>query len=195
MPHSLNRKLILTMLAAGLFVVNPAFADKPEGKGKPEKIQEVPTNKQHTQTQSKQSAQGKQNVQNKQHVQAKPGTQDTQVSTKHLQTSDSRITVYFGDHHRDVIRQYYSDSYHSGHCPPGLAKKNNGCQPPGQAKKWRYGHPLPSDVIYYDLPPQVVISLGIPPEGQKYVRVASDILLIAVGTGLVLDAIQDLNNL
>ncbi len=101
MPHSLNRKLILTMLAAGLFVVNPAFADKPEGKGKPEKIQEVPTNKQHTQTQSKQSAQGK------------PGTPDAQVSTKHLQTSDSRITVYFGDHHRDVIRQYYSDSYHS----------------------------------------------------------------------------------
>lgn len=111
------------------------------------------------------------------------------------QTYDPRISIYFGDHHRDVIRQYYSDSYHSGHCPPGLAKKNNGCQPPGQAKKWRYGHPLPSDVIYYDLPPQVVISLGIPPEGQKYVRVASDILLIAVGTGLVLDAIQDLNNL
>jgi len=25
--------------------------------------------------------------------------------------------------------------YGVGHCPPGLAKKNNGCLPPGQAKK------------------------------------------------------------
>lgn len=26
-----------------------------------------------------------------------------------------------------------------GHCPPGLAKKNPPCIPPGQAKKWRVG--------------------------------------------------------
>ena len=26
-------------------------------------------------------------------------------------------------------------SYGAGGCPPGLAKKNNGCMPPGQAKK------------------------------------------------------------
>jgi hypothetical protein len=33
---------------------------------------------------------------------------------------------------------------HAGNCPPGLAKKNNGCLPPGQAKK-RYvvGQRLP----------------------------------------------------
>ena len=94
-----------------------------------------------------------------------------------------------------MVRRYYDDSFHSDHCPPGLAKKHNGCVPPGIAKKWHVGRPLPSDVIYYDLPPQLVISLGVPPAGQKYVRVAGDILLITVGTSMVLDAIQDLNRL
>ena len=67
--------------------------------------------------------------------------------------------------------------------------------PPGQAKKWRKGYRLPSDVVYYDVPNSVSIRLGIPPEGHKYVRVAADILLIAVGTGMVIDAIEDLSRL
>ena len=29
--------------------------------------------------------------------------------------------------------------YGNGHCPPGLAKKNNGCMPPGQARKLERG--------------------------------------------------------
>lgn len=105
------------------------------------------------------------------------------------------VGVFFGDRQRTVVRDYYGEEYRGGHCPPGLAKKHNGCQPPGQAKKWRKGYPLPRDVIYYDLPPRVVVELGAPPAGHKYVRVAADILLIAVGTGLVVDAIDDLNNL
>lgn len=55
---------------------------------------------------------------------------------------------------------------HSGHgaagygCPPGLAKKNNGCLPPGQAKKLynvgqrfptNYGYAWNYDQIPYDL--------------------------------------------
>ncbi|MCK7502155.1 MAG: RcnB family protein [Comamonadaceae bacterium] len=64
--------------------------------------------------------------------------------------------------------------------------------PPGQAKKWRVGHPLPRDVIYYDLPPAVVVDLGPPPAGHRYVRVGLDILMIAIGTGMIVDAIQDL---
>ena len=74
-----------------------------------------------------------------------------------------------------------------------------------QALTLRFLHNFAADImqpvdrdqrVHIDyLPSQVVISLGIPPEGQKYVRVATDILLITVGTGLVLDAIQDLNNL
>lgn len=102
---------------------------------------------------------------------------------------------YFDDHRHKVVREYFVQEHRSGHCPPGLAKKNNGCMPPGQAKKWHTGRPLPRDVVYYDLPPQLVIKLGSPPAGHKYVRVASDILLIAVGTSMVVDAIQDLGRL
>jgi len=104
-----------------------------------------------------------------------------------------RRSTYFGDQHRTVINNYYVEQYHSGHCPPGLVRRNNGCVPRGHARKWQVGRQLPRDVIFYDLPPQVVVQLGPPPEHHRFVRVASDILLIAVGTGMVVDAVQDLN--
>jgi Ni/Co efflux regulator RcnB len=102
------------------------------------------------------------------------------------------INFSFSDNDRVVIRDYYGAPMPGGHCPPGLAKKNNGCMPPGQAKKWMMGHPLPRDVIFYDLPRDLSIRLSAPPSGYKYVRVAGDILMIAVGTGMVAAAIQDL---
>lgn len=64
--------------------------------------------------------------------------------------------------------------------------------PPGQAKKYAVGQRLPNDVVYYPVPQSVSLQLGMPPSGYKYVRVASDILLIAVGSSMVIDAIQDL---
>lgn len=102
---------------------------------------------------------------------------------------------YFVDNHRARVREYYSGEFHAGRCPPGLAKKHNGCMPPGQAKKWRIGQPLPHDVIFYDLPPALAVQIGVPPSGYRFVRVASDILLIAIGTGMVMDAIQDLGRM
>ena len=103
---------------------------------------------------------------------------------------------HFDDSKRLVVREYYQTQFEGGkRCPPGLAKKHNGCMPPGQAKKWQMGRPLPSDVVYYPVPPELEVRIGIPPAGYKYVRVASDILMIAVGTGIVADAIQDLGRL
>ena len=93
---------------------------------------------------------------------------------------------------RDFVFRFYKTEFSSGHCPPGLAKKNNGCQPPGQVKKWKYGQPLPTDVIYYDLPVTILEQLGQAPDNHKFVRVAADLLLIAIGTGIVVDAIEDL---
>jgi hypothetical protein len=45
-----------------------------------------------------------------------------------------------------------------GSCPPGLAKKDNGCQPPGQAKKTfnvgqRYNHNFGNMWTYDQIPP------------------------------------------
>jgi len=36
------------------------------------------------------------------------------------------------------------------------------------------------------------VQLGVPPSGYRYVRVAGDILLMAIGTSMVVDAIQDI---
>ena len=99
---------------------------------------------------------------------------------------------HFEDRHRALVHDYYSEQFRGGRCPPGLAKKRNGCMPPGQAKKWQVGRALPRDVIYYEVPQPLVVQIGMPPSGYRYVRVASDILMIAIGTGMVIDAIQDL---
>jgi Ni/Co efflux regulator RcnB len=98
----------------------------------------------------------------------------------------------FDDRDRDIVHSYYATERDRGHCPPGLAKKHNGCMPPGQAKKWRIGQPLPREVVFYDLPPKLVLEIGVPPSGYRYVRVAADILMIVEGTGMVVDAINDL---
>jgi Ni/Co efflux regulator RcnB len=108
---------------------------------------------------------------------------------------DVRIMVQFDTRQQTVVHEYYGKEFKNGHCPPGLAKKKSGCMPPGQAKKWRRGAPLPRDVVFHDLPPKLVVEIGLPPAGYRYVRVANDILLIAVGTGIVIDAIEDLGKI
>lgn len=119
----------------------------------------------------------------------KPSQQQSQGDQAKV---DIRIGAYFGDQQREAARDYYTRQYSGKRCPPGLAKKNNGCRPPGQVKKWQIGQSLPGDVIYYPVPSTVSVRLGLPPAGHRYVRVANDILLIAIGTSLVVDAIDDL---
>jgi len=105
----------------------------------------------------------------------------------------SAQSPYFSEQHRIIVRDYYSNEFNRGQCPPGLAKKHNGCLPPGQAKRWSVGQVLPRDVRYYDLPDHLLRQIGSPPAGYRFVRVDSDILLLAVGTGLVIDALTNLN--
>jgi len=105
----------------------------------------------------------------------------------------SDTTIVVSDRDRTTIYSYYRTEYSAGNCPPGLAKKNNGCLPPGQAKKmWAVGQPLPGTVIYEPLPPALVVRLSPPPAGYQYVRVASDVLMLAVGTRMVAAALADL---
>lgn len=121
------------------------------------------------------------------------GDHPGKVKGKH-KGKDGEHYRYFTDDKRMVIHDYYAGEYRHGKgCPPGLAKKHNGCMPPGQAKKWAIGKPLPRGVIYYEVPPPLVVQLGPPPPNHKYVRVAQDILLLATGTGMVVDAVQNLN--
>jgi Ni/Co efflux regulator RcnB len=105
---------------------------------------------------------------------------------------DEGRSKHFDDHRRAAVRDFYVVEHRGGRCPPGLAKKHNGCMPPGQARKWEYGRPLPREVVVYDVPPPLVVKIGAPPSGYRYARVASDILMVAIGTGMVVDAIKDL---
>jgi hypothetical protein len=107
-----------------------------------------------------------------------------------------QVNVVINDRDRSAVYGYYRTQYAAGHCPPGLAKKNNGCLPPGQAKKlWAIGQPLPAGVVYYPLPGVLLAQLTPPPVGYQYVRVANDILMMAIGTRLIAGAIADLSSL
>jgi hypothetical protein len=112
---------------------------------------------------------------------------------RHDAEKDVHVTVHFGDHDRDVVRKYFVQTHGRGHCPPGLAKKNNGCLPPGQAKKrYTVGRRLPSSVVVKDLPRDIAIQLGPAPRGYRYGVVDGDIVKMATGTALVVDAIAAL---
>lgn len=105
---------------------------------------------------------------------------------------DAGSAGHFDDDTRRIISDYYGKRARSGKCPPGLAKKNNGCLPPGQARKWARGHALPADVQYNDLPRELIKRLPPPPSNHRYVQIAGDILLIAKGTSMVIDAVEDI---
>lgn len=119
----------------------------------------------------------------------------SEQSVSHGGDRDARHGGRFSAEQRSTLQVLYSDELSAGRCPPGLAKKRNGCLPPGQAKKWAMGRPLGHDIIYYSLPPLWSARLGPPPTGHEYVRVASDILMIAIGTSMVVDAIEDLGSM
>ncbi|MGZ4957685.1 MAG: hypothetical protein ACXV7J_00410 [Methylomonas sp.] len=172
MVNILQGRYRLAFLLAAALVIHPVFADKPyKGEGG-----------KHSQKEYKEH-----NKEHGGHDDYDRGYDDR--SSYDGQEMSFRPEPYFNDQHRAAIHQYYVDEYRSGHCPPGLAKKHNGCMPPGQAKKWQIGRPLPPDVIYYEVPAGL---LGYPPPGYSFVRVASDILMIAIGSGMVMDAITDL---
>ena len=99
-------------------------------------------------------------------------------------------TVVFVDADRDAYRRYWVETYGRDRCPPGLAKKGNGCLPPGQAKK-RYvvGRVLPPVVVVERVPAVLVPRLRTAPPGYEYVWVDGDVLLMKTSTRLVVDAI------
>jgi hypothetical protein len=160
-------KCALALALAGMLAIAPAMAEKPSwaGGGKPDRDERA----------DKRDQQG--------------------AERRDAGQRSSRDNVrrdHFEERHHVIVRDYYREEYRSGRCPPGLAKKHNGCMPPGQARKWQIGQPLGRDVVYYSVPQPLVVQIGLPPSGYRYVRVASDILLMAVGTGMIVDAIQDL---
>jgi hypothetical protein len=104
---------------------------------------------------------------------------------------ETHVTVVFSATQREAARSYFVKEHGRGNCPPGLAKKHNGCLPPGQAKK-RYvvGHSLPQGIVVEELPVELSVRIGPPPPGYRYGILDGDLVKLAVGTSLVVDAIE-----
>jgi Ni/Co efflux regulator RcnB len=92
------------------------------------------------------------------------------------------------DHHHATIDRHDDD--HRG-CPPGLAKKHNGCLPPGQAKKLDrhglVGHHVPPNAVYV-VPRHVRTTLPPPPVGYRYAVVNNQVVLVS-GGNIVVDIV------
>jgi hypothetical protein len=103
------------------------------------------------------------------------------------------VTVVFTDSQREAARGYFVEEHGRGGCPPGLAKKHNGCLPPGQAKKrYAVGRAMPKGIVVGSVPAELSVKIGAPPAGYVYAIVDGDLLKLAVGTMLVVDAVEGL---
>jgi hypothetical protein len=88
--------------------------------------------------------------------------------------------------------QIHNGQTHTGHaCPPGLAKKNNGCLPPGQARKlFATGQRIPSSYTYSrydDIPLALRDRL---PTGQNYIYRDQTVYVVDPRTRLVTSIIN-----
>ena len=80
-------------------------------------------------------------------------------------------------HYAAPHRIVYTDSHHPG-------------------RSWRMGRSLPPRAVYHEVsaPYYSHYRLGPPPHNHRYVRVGDDILLIAIGTGLIAGAIYNISH-
>jgi hypothetical protein len=109
------------------------------------------------------------------------------------QRSEAHGAFVIVDHDRSAVSSYYREEFARGNCPPGLAKKDNGCLPPGQAKKmWVVDQPLAPTVVYYPLPSELFSRLTPPPAGYQYVRIDDDVLLMQTASRSVVNLVVNL---
>jgi len=191
--YLMKRKILsngrtLALLCIGLLASASVFADKPSWAGGNNNKHGNDGESSRSESHNNRDSNNDRDREGNDHY----ADRDHRDDREHHDRDRTYSSRYFDHDRRNSIHDYYSERKHSGRCPPGLAKRDNGCVPPGHARQWAIGQRLPRDVIFYNLDPRVAGYLGPPPPRHRFVRVASDILLIAVGTGMVLDAIDDL---
>jgi len=101
--------------------------------------------------------------------------QTTVAITAHITVTERRIILGFLDDHQASLPGSLANAKP---LPPGIARKvaRGGELPPGIAKRY-----LPNDLLV-QLPPR---------PGYEWVVVGTDVLLIAVATGLIVDLLDD----
>ena len=106
---------------------------------------------------------------------------------------DIKQGAYFNDQQRILVREYYTTRYSNNkRCPPGLAKKNNGCLPPGQVQDLVVGQPVPKNVTVYQVAQPVIRKLPPAPVGYRYERIGGDIVLVQQENNIIVDIIKGL---
>lgn len=89
----------------------------------------------------------------------------------------------------DRFERRDANRYGVNNCPPGLAKKNNNCLPPGQAKRqFAQGQRLPSGYNYYtdfnDIPLNYRNEYGLSPD-YRYIYRDNSIYVVDPRTSVV----------
>ncbi|MBA3595491.1 MAG: DUF1236 domain-containing protein [Polaromonas sp.] len=181
---------LIALAISAIFVAGPALAkgnDDDHGKGKGQgKGQDKHSQKYESNDHGKGKGSDK-------HSQKSHNKQKDVQKAEKQERKDIEQGKYFNDQQRTSVRQYYATQYSSGKkCPPGLAKKDNGCMPPGQARSWAVGQPIPRNVTVYSVPQPVMLQLPAAPTGYRYARVGDDIVLVKQQNNLIVDIIQGL---
>lgn len=129
-------------------------------------------------------AEAKNNKHNKSH--GKHHAEKGESHKRHGNHDDGFNVNVIIDRDRSLLLNHLESSRH---CPPGLAKKHNGCLPPGQTKKYAPGMVVEPDVIWHPIPSELLHRLRPPPHGALYVQVDQNVLLVTEATRKVLDAV------
>lgn len=172
---------ILTLALASLLLAGPSLADKDDRGGK--------HGNKHAEKAEKRAEKAYEKAEKRED---KEREKSEKRAGKDRDRDDIRVGQYFNDSQRQAARTYYVQQYGDGRrCPPGLAKKNNGCMPPGQVS-YVVGQPLPRTVTVYQVPQPVIVQLPLAPPGYRYVRIGNDLVLISPQSQVVVDVITGL---
>lgn len=173
------------LAVACLFLAGASLADDDRGKGNKHADKQERKADKHAEKQERKADKQERKAEQQE-------AKRERKAEKHRDRDDVRVGQYFNDQQREAVRGYYVKQYGDGRrCPPGLAKKNNGCMPPGQVR-YVVGQPLPRTVTVYQVPQPVIVQLPVAPPGYRYVRVGNDILLVSPQSQLVVDVIAGL---
>ncbi|MDO9490449.1 MAG: DUF1236 domain-containing protein [Sphingomonadaceae bacterium] len=171
--------MLLATVAAAMMVPSIAAAD-PGGKGKGQGNAAA-----HSGHGSK--ASGPARAHDKDRDARHPTAVEAKSGKSRRVVNNVRADNVFDRNDEAAIRSYYRNS---AACPPGLAAKNNGCLPPGQARKtYRVGNVIPADRALAPLPSDLLGRLPLVPSGYSYGRYDGDVYLVENRTRRIVDNI------
>lgn len=129
------------------------------------------------------------------HSKHKSGNSGKAPKASSRSSGDIDIDIVFDNGAKQAVRSNYGSSYAGKSCPPGLAKKNNGCLPPGRAKKYNRGDIVQESATLCRIPGSLEVKLKLLPAGYVYRYVDGEVLVVAEAALKVIDAVVLLSRL